>query len=168
MRGRQRMAAKSDRIPAIDPTCMDASGSLKLPPLRADLFWRVYFLLNDTRLTPVQALDLAKFAVWVASADHRLTPKQEDQLTIVLASMQKGTLFPDTAWETPEDAMLWYSYHQLRQRKATYKQLAHMVSRVLDRPVTVAAWKRRVGRWAERYSLPDVGPKGAKGKKSAT
>ena len=150
------MSKDEDQILGVNLEFYDETGRLQainVPPIPADMFWRVYFILNDKRLTPTQAMDFAKFVVWVASDGQCLTPEQYDRLMMAIAGMQKDKLFPDESFETPEDAMLWYSYQQLQHRKATYKTLADIASRVLDQQISEDTWRKRVTRWAEKQQM---------------
>lgn len=58
---------------------------------------------------------------------------------------------------TDDDRLLGFCYQLLRNKSITRAQAAALASWVRQKPVTTAAWRMRVDRWAASQSLPKVG-----------
>ncbi len=120
-----------------------------------DTFFRVYRIINDTGIKPLDAFHLAELGAWVAN-EGQISKEQENRIIHVIKGMQNIELFPNEHWESTEDALLSFSYRMIRARMATYAQMAELAASSLDRTISTDTWKHRVIRWAKRHNLPKI------------
>ena len=74
------------------------------------------------------------------------------RLHLALTAMQRYV----DQWDDPADLALTITYEQLGHSRMTLEQAATFASAMLDKPISPAAWQKRVTRWAAKKGLPAV------------
>jgi len=113
--------------------------------------WAIYDTLRLITL-PV-AERLAFISVRLLVEDDTAQGESIDLVGECIEAIHRSTL---RRTKTSPDVALRASYRLLHSRLASWDDATALASHQLKKPITKEAWRRRVGRWAERQGLETV------------
>ncbi len=113
--------------------------------------WAIYDTLRLITL-PI-AERLAFVSVRLLVEDETAQGESIDLVGEAIEAIHSSTL---RRTKTPPDVALRASYRLLHNRLASWDDATALANHQLKKPITKDAWRRRVGRWAERQGLETV------------